>query len=103
MRRLVCTTEFTVSIEKPTEADCRLMDRALQEARGAFGEGKAGRAALLASADNILEVGYNTVNITHNMTDHAEMVLLRLQPTISGKWTARQRKELSVYVTLERV
>jgi len=64
-------------VEEPTERDYALMDRVLQEARAALAAGGAGVAALLASPNKIIAVGLNTIQDTGDMTNHAEMVLLR--------------------------
>ena len=63
-------------VEEPTERDYALMDRVLQEARATLAAGGAGVAALLASPNKIIAVGLNTIQDT-DMTNHAEMVLLR--------------------------
>ena len=86
-------------VEEPTERDYALMDRVLQEARAALAAGGAGVAALLASPNKIIAVGLNTIQDTGDMTNHAEMVLLRqLDYRLMNDI---ERRTLSVYVTLE--
>jgi tRNA(adenine34) deaminase len=86
-------------VEEPTERDYALMDRVLQEARAALAAGGAGVAALLASPNKIIAVGLNTIQDTGDMTNHAEMVLLRqLDYRLMNDV---ERRTLSVYVTLE--
>jgi tRNA(adenine34) deaminase len=86
-------------LEEPTERDYALMDRVLQEARAALAAGGAGVAALLASPNKIIAVGLNTIQDTGDMTNHAEMVLLRqLDYRLMNDV---ERRTLSVYVTLE--
>jgi len=86
-------------VEEPTERDYALMDRVLQEARAALAAGGAGVAALLASPNKIIAVGLNTIQDTGDMTNHAEMVLLRQMDYLL--MNDIERRTLSVYVTLE--
>ena len=86
-------------VEEPTERDYALMDRVLQEARTALAAGGAGVAALLASHNKIIAVGLNTIQDTGDMTNHAEMVLLRQMDY--RLMNDVERRTLSVYVTLE--
>jgi tRNA(adenine34) deaminase len=86
-------------VEAPTERDYALMDRVLQEARAALAAGGAGVAALLASPNKIIAVGLNTIQDTGDMTNHAEMVLLRQMDY--RLMNDIERRTLSVYVTLE--
>ena len=86
-------------VEEPTERDYALMDRVLQEARAALAAGGAGVAALLASPNKIIAVGLNTIRDTGDMTNHAEMVLLR--QTDYRLMNDVERRTLSLYVTLE--
>ena len=86
-------------VEEPTERDYALMDRVLQEARAALAAGGAGVAALLASPNKIIAVGLNTIQDTGDMTNHAEMVLLRQMDY--RLMNDIERRTLSVYVTLE--
>jgi tRNA(adenine34) deaminase len=86
-------------VVEPTERDYALMDRVLQEARAALAAGGAGVAALLASPNKIIAVGLNTIRDTGDMTNHAEMVLLR--QTDYRLMNDVERRTLSVYVTLE--
>jgi tRNA(adenine34) deaminase len=75
------------------------MDRVLQEARATLAAGGAGVAALLASPNKIIAVGLNTIQDTGDMTNHAEMVLLRQMDY--RLMNDIERRTLSVYVTLE--
>jgi len=86
-------------VEEPTERDYALMDRVLQEARAALAAGGAGVAALLASPNKIIAVRLNTIQDTGDMTNHAEMVLLRQMDY--RLMNDIERRTLSVYVTLE--
>jgi tRNA(Arg) A34 adenosine deaminase TadA len=88
-------------MEEATEQDCVLMDRTLQEARHALTEGDAGVTALLASSDEIIAVGRNTIQETGDMTDHAEMVLLHRAGSLLSRMDDQHRRRLSLYVTLE--
>jgi tRNA(adenine34) deaminase len=88
-------------IEEPTEWDYVLMDRVMQEARDALAEGGAGVAALLASPNEIIAIGRNTIQETGDMTDHAEMVLLHRAGSQLRTMDDHHRRTLSIYVTLE--
>ena len=88
-----------MTIEEPTERDYALMDRVLQKARAALAAGGAGVAAMLASPNKIIAVGVNTIQDTGDMTNHAEMVLLRQMDY--RLMNDVERRTLSVYVTLE--
>ena len=88
-----------MTIEESTERDYALMDRVLEEARAALAAGGAGVAALLASPNKIIAVGLNTIQDTGDMTNHAEMVLLRQMDY--RLMNDVERRTLSVYVTLE--
>jgi tRNA(adenine34) deaminase len=87
--------------EKPSERDIQLMDRALREARMDLAYGGAGVAALLASPDQILAVAHNTIPETGDLTNHAEMVLLRGVGRQLQEMHERDRRALTLYVTLE--
>ena len=87
--------------EKPSERDIGLMDRALREARTALAYGGAGVAALLASPDRIIGVAHNTIEETGDLTNHAEMVLLRGVSRELQEMDEQARHALSLYVTLE--
>ena len=87
--------------EKPSERDIKLMDRALREARTSLDYGGAGMAALLASPDQIIGVARNTIEETGDLTNHAEMVLLRGVSRELQGMDDRDRRALSLYVTLE--
>ena len=89
-----------MSVELPTERDYALMEGVLQEAQAALAAGGAGVAALLASPNKIIGVGLNTIQDTGDMTNHAEMVLLR-QLGYQLRLMDVERRTLSVYVTLE--
>src|SRR5215510_14730833 len=87
--------------EKPSERDIGLMDRALREARTSLAYGGAGVAALLASLDRIIGVAHNTIEETGDLTNHAEMVLLRGVSRELQEMDEQARHVLSLYVTLE--
>ena len=65
------------------------MDRALREARTSLAYGGAGVAALLASPDRIIGVARNTIEETGDLTNHAEMVLLRGVSRSFRRWMNR--------------
>ncbi len=77
------------------------MDRVLEEARNDLAQGGAGVAALLAAGDKIITVARNMIQTTGDMTDHAEMVLLRRMGSQLRAMEDEARRALSVYVTLE--
>ena len=90
-----------MSVELPTERDHALMEGVLQEAQAALTAGGAGVAALLASPNKIIAVALNTIQDTGDMTNHAEMVLLRQLGYQLRLMDDVERRTLSVYVTLE--
>ena len=90
-----------MSVELPTERDYALMEGVLQEAQAALTAGGAGVAALLASPNKIIAVALNTIQDTGDMTNHAEMVLLRQLGYQLRLMDDVERRTLSVYVTLE--
>jgi len=73
----------------------------LQEARTDLEQGGAGVAALLASADEIMGVAFNTIQDTGDLTNHAEMVLLHGVSRELQEISDQERRGLSLYVTLE--
>jgi tRNA(adenine34) deaminase len=87
--------------EKASEWDIQLMDRALREARTELAYGGAGVAALLASPDQIIAIAHNTIKETGDLTNHAEMVLLRGVGRELQQMDERGRHALTLYVTLE--
>lgn len=90
-----------MSSEQPTGQDYWLMDRVLDEARKDLASGGAGVAALLASRDQVFAVARNRIEVTGDMTDHAEMVLLRDMGRRLREMDDPVRRALSLYVTLE--
>jgi tRNA(adenine34) deaminase len=86
---------------KPTKRDISLMDRVLREARAALAEGGAGVAALLSSRDETIAVARNRIDETGDLTNHAEIVLLRKGGSRLQKMDESTRHSLSLYVTLE--
>jgi tRNA(adenine34) deaminase len=87
--------------EKASERDMQLMDRALREARTELAYGGAGVAALLASPDQIIAIAHNTIQETGDLTNHADMVLLRGVGRELQEMDERDRHALTLYVTLE--
>jgi tRNA(adenine34) deaminase len=73
----------------------------LEEARTDLSHGGAGVAALLASAEQIMGVAFNTIQETGDLTNHAEMVLLHGVSRELQKMSEEERRSLSIYVTLE--
>src|SRR5258705_3820274 len=88
-------------IDKPTERDCILIDRVLQEAHAALAAGGAGVAALLASPDEIIALGVNTIEASGDMTNHAEMVLLHRVGYQLRALNDEKSSTLRVYVYLQ--
>jgi len=91
----------TVLDGRVSERDIILMDQALREARSALAQGGAGVAALLASPDRIIARARNTIQETGDLTNHAEMVLLRNVGRKLQEMNEQVRHSLSFYVTLE--
>jgi tRNA(adenine34) deaminase len=87
--------------EKPSKRDIELMERVLREARTDLAYGGAGVAALLASPEQIIAVAYNTIQETGDLTNHAEMVLLRGVGRELQEMDDQNRHRLTLYVTLE--
>jgi tRNA(adenine34) deaminase len=87
--------------ERASERDDILMDEALREARAALAQGGAGVAALLASPDQVIACARNTIQETGDLTNHAEMVLLREVGRTLQEMDEQARHALSLYVTLE--
>jgi tRNA(adenine34) deaminase len=87
--------------EQASERDIALMDETVAHARKALAQGWAGVAALLASPSEIIARGRNTSQETGDLTDHAEMVLLRKIGRNLQVMNQRTRRSLSLYVTLE--
>jgi tRNA(adenine34) deaminase len=91
----------TMSEERPSEVDMRLMEEALREAQSNLASGGAGVVALLASVDQTIAVAHNTIQETGDLTNHAEMVLLHEVSRQLQKMREDERHDLTVYVTLE--
>src|SRR5258707_2453411 len=87
--------------EQASERDFMLMDEVLREARTDLAYGGAGVAALLASADQIIAVAFNTIHETGDLTNHAEMVLLHGVGRPLKEMDEQARRSLSLYVTLQ--
>jgi tRNA(adenine34) deaminase len=87
--------------EHPPERDLALMDETLAQAYVAMARGGAGVAALLAYSDDIIACGCNASQETGNLTDHAEMVVLRKAGRRLQEMNEHTRRSLSLYVTLE--
>jgi tRNA(Arg) A34 adenosine deaminase TadA len=87
--------------EHASQRDITLMDETLGEARAALAQGGAGVAALLASPDEIIARGVNTSQETGDLTDHAEMALLRKVARKLQEMNEQTRRSLTLYVTLE--
>jgi tRNA(Arg) A34 adenosine deaminase TadA len=94
------TSAATLS-EAASKRDIALMDRVLLEAQTALNEGGAGVGALLASPNEIIMVARNRIQETGDLTNHAEMVLIRESGRKLGEMDEHTRHELSLYVTLE--
>ncbi|MGH7783414.1 MAG: nucleoside deaminase, partial [Candidatus Binatia bacterium] len=61
----------------------------------------AGVAALLASPREIIATALNNIEVSGDLTDHAEMVLLRRSARDLQAMEEQDRRKLSLYVTLE--
>ncbi len=86
---------------KPRPKDEEMMALALNEARLAIAEGKAGVGALLLWHDEILALTHNMFFETRDMTDHAEMAALRKAARRLSAMSDQERGEITIYVTLQ--
>jgi tRNA(adenine34) deaminase len=91
----------TLLVEQASERDMILMDQVLHAARIALAQGGAGVAALLALPDRVIARARNTIQDTGDLTNHAEMVLLRNVGRKLQEMNEQLRHSLSFYVTLE--
>jgi tRNA(Arg) A34 adenosine deaminase TadA len=87
--------------KQASERDIAMMDKTVAQARQALAQGWAGVAALLASPSEIIATGRNMSAETGDLTDHAEMVLLRKIGRNLQVMNQQARRSLSLYVTLE--
>jgi tRNA(adenine34) deaminase len=88
-------------VEQASERDMILMDQVLHAARTTLAQGGAGVAALLALPDRVIARARNTIQETGDLTNHAEMVLLRNVGRKLQEMNEELRRSLSFYVTLE--
>lgn len=86
---------------QPTNVDLAMIDRVLEEANKAIDNGKAGVAALLLWRDEILAIGHNTYEETHDMTAHGEIATLRTAAEKLFHMTDEEKAEVTIYVSLE--
>lgn len=78
-----------------------MMALALEEARHAVAAGSAGVAALLLWHDEIPAQGHNRIPETGDLTDHAEMIVLRDAASRLSTMSYAEHNSLCMYVTLE--
>lgn len=90
-----------MSSEEASQLDMRLIEQALLEAHADLAKGGTGVAALLASPDQVIAVAHNTIKETGDLTNHAEMVLLRKVGRQLQEMDEQARHQLTLYVTLE--
>ena len=88
-------------LDTASKRDIDLMDFALRDAQIALDQGGAGVCALLASPNEIIEVARNRIQETGDLTNHAEMVLLREVGPKLHEMEDQARRSLTLYVTLE--
>jgi tRNA(adenine34) deaminase len=86
---------------KPTRQDIEFIDQVLFEANKAIDEGKAGVGAMLTFRGEVLALGHNTYEETHDGTAHGEITILRKAAERLYEMTDSEKSELCMYVTLE--
>ncbi len=90
-----------MSIVQPTNLDQEMLGMALDEARNAIAQGKAGVGAVLYWRSEILAKGHNQSVETGNSIEHAEMVVLREAGPRLAKMTEAELAECTMYTSLE--
>jgi len=84
--------------KKQKELDLQFMRMALQQAKRAFDEGEIPIGAILVHNEKVIAKSYNQVELLHDSTAHAELVLV----SSAGEYTqSKYLKECTLYVTLE--
>lgn len=81
-----------------SEADIRYMNLALDEARAAAQAGEPPIGAVLVRPDGEVVRGHNRRQRDHDITAHAELIVLREAGRLQGDW---RMSECTLYVTLE--
>ena len=81
-----------------SEADIRYMNLALDEARAAAQAGEPPIGAVLVRPDGEIVRGHNRRQRDHDITAHAELIVLREAGHLQGDW---RMSECTLYVTLE--
>ena len=84
-----------------TAQDDTMMEKVLLEARAAITNGNVGVGALLLWRDEILALGHNRYVETGDMTAHGEIVVLRNAAPRLSKMDKDEKRELTLYSTLE--
>ena len=90
-----------MSIQKPTELDEKLMAKTIDHAQTAINEGKAGVGALLARGEEVIAIGHNAFEETHDPINHAEIVVLHDAASHLAGLSKEEKAELTLYSTLE--
>jgi tRNA(adenine34) deaminase len=90
-----------MSIQSPTERDQKFMAKTIEHAQTAIDQGKAGVGALLAKGEEIIAIGHNAFEETHDPINHAEIVVLHEAASHLEGWSLDERAELTLYSTLE--
>lgn len=90
-----------MSIKPPTANDLAMMERAIAVAQAAIDRGKAGVGAVLQWRNEILAIAHNLHYETGDVTAHAEMVVLRQAAQRLDQMGAAQKRDLTLYSTLE--
>ena len=85
-----------------TTVDNDMMELALREAERILDTGKTGGvAALMRWKEGVLAFGHNEIEETNDCTNHAEMVVLRKASKWLSLMTPEERRDITMYVTLE--
>lgn len=91
-----------MSIQKPTELDEKLMAKTIEHAQTAINQGKAGVGALLARGEEVIAIGHNAFEETHDPINHAEIVVLHNAADRLAEMSKDDKAtELTLYSTLE--
>ncbi len=88
-------------MQQPTAKDEEMMEKVIAEARAAIAQGKVGVGALLLWREEILAISHNMYVETGDMTAHAEMVVLRNTARRLNAMSKEEKRELTLYSTLE--
>lgn len=78
-----------------------MMEATIAEAQQAIVEGKAGVGALLALGDEVIAIGHNRFEETHDQINHAEIVVLHRAAARLDQMSPEEKAQLTMYTTLE--